>query len=312
VIIVSASDENFVPHFATMLHSAWFHNRAAEFYLLDCGIAAQTLETLEAFATKLGMRLTIAEIDTAVFSDLPTTTAWSVAVYARLMIAKLLPDASERAIYLDADCIVTCDLSRLWTTDVSSHLIAGVRDDSALENEHRYGVTDKFSGGLTEYVNAGVLLINLRAWREKNFGETVIDYVRRHDLRYGEQTAINIAASGRIKILSENWNFMLHKWQFAYNAAIKPSIIHYTGFSKPWLYRDGPFVPVYHHHRNLTPYPTTEPSTYYPSRFHFFLNLLFLRKKYWSRLLSSHRHDRAFSQPYLKNVADVSKTGLPS
>ena len=33
-----------------MLHSAWFHNRQAEFYLLDCGMTAATVDTLTAYA----------------------------------------------------------------------------------------------------------------------------------------------------------------------------------------------------------------------------------------------------------------------
>jgi lipopolysaccharide biosynthesis glycosyltransferase len=274
--------------------------------LLDCGITPETLETLAAFATKLGIRLTIEKIDVTPFLDLQTTPAWSIAVYARLLIGSVLPDTCERAIYLDADCIVTSDLSQLWATDISKQLIAGVRDDSALVNERQY------SGhcNLTSYVNAGVMLINLRAWRDNSFADTVIAYVRSHDLRYGEQTAINVIASGRIEIISEVWNFMLHKVDTEGYSPTIPRIIHCTGLRKPWLHRDAMFVPIYLHHRNSTPYPTKAPVTIYPSRFHFVLSLLLLRRKYWRRLISSRRYDRKFTVPYLKALTDETKFTL--
>lgn len=286
-----------------MLHSAWLHNRQAEFYLLDCGIAPATLAALSAFAAKLKAPLNVTKIDTTPFRDLPTTPAWSVAVYVRLLLASVLPGKHERAIYLDSDCIVTGDLSRLWATDISSHFVAGVKDDSAWANERTYSGLDN----LATYINAGVMLVNLRAWRETEFAEAVIAYVRRHDLRYGEQTAINAVAAGRIKIISDEWNFMLHKCDTEGYSPTTPSIIHCTGLRKPWLHRDAMFVPIYLYHRNATPFPMNGPTTLYPSRLHFIISLLLLRRKYWRRLLVSHRYNRSFTSPYLHRVSDKQK-----
>lgn len=307
MIIVSAIDERFVPHFATMLHSAWFHNREAEFYLIDSGIAQESQETLTRFAAKLDTRLTIAKIDTELFADFPISAVWSVAVYTRLLIASILPDTYEQAIYLDADCIVTSDLSPLWETDMSSFLIAGVADNSAAANERRQcGI-----GNLSDYINAGVMLINLRAWREEKFADVVIAHLRGHNYLYGEQTAINVIASGRIKTIPETWNFMLHKIDVEGYAPISPCIIHCTGFRKPWLHRDAPLAPIYLHHRNSTPYPIKDPENFYPSTRHYVLSLLALRRKYWRRLMSSRRFHRAFTIPYLKSVSNMPKPAMP-
>jgi lipopolysaccharide biosynthesis glycosyltransferase len=297
VIIVSTSDERFVPHFATMLHSAWFHNREAEFYLLDCGITPETLETLAAFATKLGIRLTIEKIDVEPMRDFPTRSTQSAAAYGRLMMASVLPDTCERAIYLDADCIVTSDLSQLWAIDVSQHLIAGVRDNPARRYEIR-------KGGLrhhTDYVNSGVMLVNLRAWREEDFVETTLSYIRGHSvLAHLDQTAINAIATGRIRIISEAWNFMLGHMSSTRNPPIRPCIVHYAGPCRPWLHCDAMFAAIYLHHRNSTPYPIKSPTLRYRSRFRVALNLIFLQKKYRRRLVLARYYHRTFTVPFLK------------
>jgi len=299
VIIVSTSDEHFVPHFATMLHSAWYHNREAEFYLLDCGIAPETLETLTAFALKLGIRLTIAKIDISPILDLPTGPAQSVAVYGRLMIASVLPNTCERAIYLDADCIVTSDLSQLWTVDISKHLIAGVKDDPA----RRFEIRKHGLRGHPDYVNSGVMLVNLGAWREKKFVETTLSYIRGHSvLAHVDQTAINAIAEGRIKIISEAWNFMFGHMSSTRNPPIRPRIVHYAGPCRPWLHSDAMFASIYLHHRNLTPYPIESPTLRYRSRFRVALNLIFLQKKYRRRLVLSRYYHRTFATPFLKSI----------
>src|SRR5262245_24892855 len=61
--IVSAADERFAAHFATMLHSAWSHHPTANFHLLDCGIAPETVINLETFAAAAGIRLNVIKVD---------------------------------------------------------------------------------------------------------------------------------------------------------------------------------------------------------------------------------------------------------
>ena len=43
MIIVSASDDNFVPGLLNLLYSTLFHNKDAEFYIIDAGLSAMRL-----------------------------------------------------------------------------------------------------------------------------------------------------------------------------------------------------------------------------------------------------------------------------
>ena len=62
MLIVSAADERFAAHFAALMHSAWAHHPGANFHLLDCGIAPETLNKLERFAANAGIRLSTIKI----------------------------------------------------------------------------------------------------------------------------------------------------------------------------------------------------------------------------------------------------------
>ncbi len=300
MIIVSASDENFVPHFATMLHSAWVHNAAASFFLLDCGITDETRKTIETFANKHGIRLTILPIDTSQIADLPVGGHWTTATYARLLMPSCLPPAVEKAIYVDADCVVTDDLSALWSTDLHTDLMGGVRDEPASAAEHKNGN----ELDLRDYINCGVMLVNIRAWREEDFFETAIGYLRDGQPLFADQSLINAAAIGRTKTIPEYWNYMLHKRALQYEAPVVPRIIHFTGMRKPWKHRDTMFTAIYVFHRNFTPFPVEAPRTRYRSSFRTLLNLIFLRKKHWRLARLSRHYERTFTSPYLEKLAE--------
>lgn len=309
MIIASAVDDSYVPHFATVLHSAWFHNQQAHFYLLDCGIAAPTLATLSAFADALGTSLTIVKIDPNDLLDCTMATGSSAAVYARLLLAHALPDSCRKAIYIDCDCVVLGNLSELWNIDIENNLLAAVEDDLARRIERRKnGVRN-----LPNYVNSGVMLVNLLAWRKEDFAEAALKHARTNSvLLHFDQTIINAVAAGRIRTISEKWNFMLNGSPEQRIPSIAPRIIHYAGPCKPWLYRDAMFEPIYLCHRNSTPYPITAPTELYRSRLRFVFNLILRRRKY-RRMLALSQHCRsAFVELYLKRVAESNPSAVAS
>jgi lipopolysaccharide biosynthesis glycosyltransferase len=287
--IVSAADEGFAAHFAAMLHSAWTHHPTAEFYLLDCGIEPQTLGALREFANNRSIRLNIVIIDATMFRDLPTTKAFSAAVYARLLIPDLFPNSIERVLYLDADCIVVDDLLPLWNFDMGKAAIAAAPD---------------FDGATVEGeidINSGVMLMNLAVWRHEELAATAMTFAKKHNPRLPDQAGINVACIGKIVHLPEKWNFQLNKPRGP-GQWIEPSIIHYAGPKKPWIYSDVPFASIYLHHRNQTPFVIEPPRTPFRSQWRKTLNLLIGRRKYWDQLIIS-RLSQAFATAYFSRIA---------
>ena len=91
----------------------------------------------------------------------------SIETNFRLKIASLIPNV-EKCIYLDSDLILTENISKLWMQDIDDYYFAAV--------------TDKKVG-----FNAGVLLINLKKWREDNLEKKNIIYsltCRNVDVRF--------------------------------------------------------------------------------------------------------------------------------
>jgi lipopolysaccharide biosynthesis glycosyltransferase len=298
MIVVSAADERFAPHFATMLHSAWTHNPLAHFYLLDCGIEPQTLCKLAAFAADKNIQLKTIQVDTTRFHGLPTTKFFSPAIYARLLIHELLPDV-ERVIYLDADTLVVCSLAPLWETPMDGAVIAGVSDPWGADEEDVTG----------PYVNSGVLVIDMQRWKDRQLAMFAFDYIKTHQPELPDQSAINAACADAIYLLDGNWNFRVdgrpinrrspEEGRLAPLTQLRPRIIHFTGGYKPWLYSDVVFAELYMHHRALTPFPMqAPPRLVYRPAWRCALNMIIGRPKYWYRFLMQRR-SRAFIERYL-------------
>jgi lipopolysaccharide biosynthesis glycosyltransferase len=215
--------------------------------------------------------------------------------YARLLIPDLLSGTVERALYIDADCMVVGDLTPLWQMDMGEAAIAGVSDTGA-RTEHEGIKVDEH-----EYVNAGVLLMNLTAWRRHQLAAAAFAFIRQYQPRWLDQTGINAACARKVIRIATEWNLRLHEIHRP-EQWLTPRIVHITGHIKPWLYRDALFGSIYLYHRNQTPFRIKPPSADYRSRLRRALNLALGRRKYWDRLNLTRRSD-AFTSAYFEERA---------
>ena len=83
--------------------------------------------------------------------------------YYRYIIPELYPQL-DKALYLDGDLVVNGSLEKLWDTDITDYLCAGVHD-LWIENIN-YKPQIGFSSDEL-YINAGVLLLNIPKMREE-------------------------------------------------------------------------------------------------------------------------------------------------
>lgn len=170
----------------------------------------------------------------------------SLASYSRLFIADILPRDINKVLYLDSDIIVSQSLSALWNTDIDNYAVAGVPDMYCTFYANVFevfGYSDSF-----KYVNAGVLLINLKYWREENLMEHFINfYNENHErLLYHDQDIINGTLYDSKLALPIKYNALdfyffrmrhdFYQYQNEIDEAMKaPVIIHYTSPDKPWI-----------------------------------------------------------------------------
>jgi len=296
MIVVSASDSNFLPGLLIQIYSTWRHNRSARFYVIDAGLDEKARASLLDLCRDHGIECSILDIDSRTLANLPAPRHLSPATYARLFIPKLLPDQS-RAIYLDTDIVVCADITDLWQMDLDGNLVAGTVDgmiNPALLKE--IGVPSD------RYINAGVLLMDLDRWRREGTVEKAIDELMRHPGReYDDQTAINVVANGRIKYLGREFNFMSQ--QLNQLPLTKPRILHYAGIFKPWSSARAPLGRIYDGYRLASaagiPAPPKAERQWVALRKRV-LGLLALRPKYWRPLLRVLHYDRTFVRPHLQ------------
>lgn len=175
------------------------------------------------------------------------------ATYYRLKLPSLLPNVGK-CIYLDVDIVVKNDLSALYRTCIDDKYIAGVRALGYLQSDKKIESKLQELGieSLEQYVNAGVLLMNLAKMRRDNLEET-FDNLLERNFASQDQDIINVACYGKIRLIHFKFNAMtkyplcsdkaygntkyLQKWieEGEWNHGRKnPAVIHYADKKKPW------------------------------------------------------------------------------
>lgn len=117
---------------------------------------------------------------------------WTWMTLMRTVIPYLLPD-EERALYLDVDTICVADIGELFDEDLGEYYMAGVREPGQ-------------STPTRMYVNAGVLLMDLKSLRESPLVDRMVFMLEHQDVRLKDQDAINAICQGRIKPISAIYN----------------------------------------------------------------------------------------------------------
>ena len=183
----------------------------------------------------------------------------SLSTYFKLHLPSLLPYL-DKIIYIDGDVLNFQDLSEMYNITLKKNIYyCGITDyiDHLNELKVFWISTDK-------YINAGVLLINLKALRENSIEKKIIDFVSTHRLRFEEQTAINTICYNNTQVLPYKYNLFayptfdgLSKLNDQQNAKYKvslaelnqsfndPTLYHYVSIEKPWQNKTTKFNRVY-------------------------------------------------------------------
>lgn len=153
------------------------------------------------------IKIQLLRVDSGIFENVVINSKHvSKATFYRLMISRLID--ADQCIYLDSDVIVTEDLWALYSTDLDGYYIAGCRDtwlDMLSEEEYEERRKSIRIHSMEEYINAGVLLMNLRKIRESGFDETLLQHLNA-DYPHEDQDILNVCCLGKIKRLPAKWN----------------------------------------------------------------------------------------------------------
>ena len=163
---------------------------------------------------------------------------FSAAVYYyRFFIPRLFP-MYEKAVYIDSDTILTGDIGGLFDVELGENVIAAMVDPKVtVVPEFRDYVDNAVGVPHTEYVNSGVMLMDLKKMRKIHYISTMVDLIDKYDadLVAPDQDYLNVILRGQIKHLDACWNTEPVK-----DLPKGTKLVHFNLFNKPWRYTDVP------------------------------------------------------------------------
>lgn len=250
-------DNNYLPYCCTAIESIISnHNSGSKiiFYILHFS-DVDGVKIIIDHINKAGYRGVDIEVSSSKVCNFQTHSHFSSSVYLRLLLPRVLPSSLERVLYLDSDLIVLSDLSDLYNTNLTNFTTAMVLELS-LDESMRCDF------------NTGVMLMDLKSWRNNYISEKIMDYIESYDgrLDYVDQSAINLLLREETKQLDIKWNvisaYFKHYEKFKScdrykidDAVINPKIIHFTTSSKPWMYKnEHPYKSEFKSYLRKTPF----------------------------------------------------------
>ena len=212
------------------------------FWLITKSLNQTELAPLRRMIEDVGARLeTRAPVARENIGDMPLGEHFTEATYYRLLFAELLPPSVKRLIYLDSDVIVRHEIEELWTVNLGTNSTGAVFNPRAL-NYRQMGLARE-----TDYFNAGVLLLNLEAWREQQIHHRALKFAADFPgkLVCADQDALNHVLAGAWTRLDLRWNqqykfFKQSARQLGvpllalWRARSRPYVVHYSTNTKPW------------------------------------------------------------------------------
>lgn len=245
--IACCSNEKLAPMFGVVVTSVGINVTSDDvmMYLLHNGLKDSTVKRLQKIADRYKVGLKFLEIDLEILKDCPVDDKihyGNIMMYARLLLPSMLPNL-DKVIYLDCDLVVCKDLQSLWETDVNDMAVAMApdlwyQDKGTLS---RLGINNN-------YLNSGVIVMNLDYWRKHDVQNRLLSYIidKGKELIYNDQDALNVI------LQKERWqlpvkynvtpyyfnrnldNYPKEMHEEIREARINPIIFHFLGNIKPW------------------------------------------------------------------------------
>lgn len=239
--VVGAADENYARYLLVAFVSALLNTSdrtRLKLFCLSGGISAETQEVMQKKVKELGSIIVFIEVDGARYDQYKVIKHLSKVAYYRLSIPEIFFNKTDRVLYLDCDLIVTGDLLSLLEVEFDGQPVAAVEDIS--KGTHK-------STGLQrkEYINSGVMLINVDEWINQNINNKVFSALENQRID-NDQCAINIALNGFWLRLPLAWNYQSgiyrnksylqdnYGCREVEDVFLYPKVIHFVGSDKPW------------------------------------------------------------------------------
>ncbi|MCD8291575.1 MAG: glycosyltransferase family 8 protein [Prevotella sp.] len=283
------SDDKFAQIFAVALESLYtqqVNTKDLRVFLIENKLSDDSKNKLNSLAGKHGRKIE--------YIPMPDIKAWigkalyiprmlNMVDFARLFAADLLPEDIDKVIQLDCDLVIRHPIDELWNLELGNDYCRMINEGHSAKMREVLNIPKE---GM--YYNSGVVLINLKKWRDDNIGQKCIDYLKMMHgyVPVNAQGVMNAVMDGGIGLLPLKYNVYSLMYSFThkefmqlrcptcyygeseYNEALAdPYIVHFmTCFyldARPWMRGClHPLTKDYLYYKSLTPWanePLWEP-----------------------------------------------------
>ena len=244
--ICYASDDHYFTYIYVGVKTLVEHNKNVVIHYLYQDVPEDHLDLLREIGKMNDVEMDLRPfVMPEYFKKLPAFGVASKTTYAKLIFLSIFPEL-DRVLYLDPDTIVLDQIDDLYFIDMKDNLIAGVIENLPYYQREVVGL------GINDaYINGGMVLCDLKKWRECNFEEKSI--IRLQDtsmnLNY-DQGILNELCAHKILVVPPKYNALAEEFTFKTakrlkaryqfdefytqeevdDAINKPVIIHFTHF----------------------------------------------------------------------------------
>jgi lipopolysaccharide biosynthesis glycosyltransferase len=275
--ILLTFDTGYAPHAATVMESI-IQNcpERLDFVVIYYDLNKETQDIFSQHFQQKVESLEFVQLDEKTQKELPQRTVLkhlTLNTYIRLFAPNLLKD--DIMLYLDCDIVVLKDI-RVFLEQAKemqdSYAVCGVEDSYYTLPQREWYLRNILEcNSNIPLLNCGVMIMNLKLWRQKNFSCKLLTFISEHHtkLHCADQCALNSLLKGSFGVLNPEWNvyenmfykksvpmYLLYDSKRIKYAIKNPSIVHFTGPNKPWSYMcSSPYQNVYWKYRKSTPWP---------------------------------------------------------
>ncbi|MBO5910303.1 MAG: glycosyltransferase family 8 protein [Clostridia bacterium] len=254
--IFTATDDNYVPFLAVTLQSM-LENASKDYNytikILNTGISEDNINKIKKYEKEnvniefVDMKKSLEEIGLR----LHTCIYYTQTTYYRLFIASLYPQY-DKVLYIDCDVAVTGDISKLYNINIGDNLVGATTDEFVVNfpKIHQYMTGGLGVNKVSDYFNAGVLIMNLKQFRIQNFEEQFVDLLAKYKFVVQDQDYLNVICKNKVHYISGSWDKMPCKDDMEVS---KVNLIHYNLIWKPW-HAEVPYGDIFWNYADKTEY----------------------------------------------------------
>lgn len=281
LVVAYSSDDNYAQHVGISMLSLFENNKKYNeivVFIIDNNIGLENKKKIFKIGEQYKRKIKFIDFDKFRNKlNLDIGNSISISLYCRLMLASMIGNEFDKVIYFDSDSVILESLDELWNLNLDDYYVAGVLDTVAKGAKLKIGLKEK-----DNYVNSGMLLINLKRWRKDNIEEKFLDFIKEHNgnVYHHDQGVINGVLNKKILIINPKYNcnsnfyifkveeikdiYMINDYysQQEVNEAIdNPIFLHYTPgfFNRPWMNNcKHPLKKEYIKYKELSPWKQSD------------------------------------------------------